>query len=119
MAVPDRQQALKAAAEPAPAPFLTWRPDGCWIDLAVVPNAKRTEVIGLHDQALRVRLSAPPVDGAANDALQRWLADAIGVSRSRVSLLKGETSRRKRVEVRAEAGQIRLWLAGLPLPAAD
>lgn len=97
-------------------PFLIWRPDGCWIDLAVVPNAKRTEVIGLHDQALRVRLAAPPVDGAANDALQRWLADEFNVPRHRVTLLRGQTSRRKRVGVLVEHKQVRAWLERLPLP---
>lgn len=100
--------------------FLIWRPHGCWLDLAVVPNAKRTEVTGLHDGALRVRLAAPPVDGAANDALQRWLADTIGVPRNRIVLVRGETARRKRVEVQAGEPQIRAWVdqlvaQGLPL----
>jgi hypothetical protein len=72
---------------------------GLELDLSVIPNAKRTEIVGLHDGALRVRLHAPPVDGKANEALLRWLADRLGVGRAAVQLLRGQTSRRKTVQV--------------------
>ena len=51
------------------------------LDLSVSPNAKRTELVGWHDGALRVRLSAPPVDGAANEALRKWLASELACLR--------------------------------------
>ena len=57
-----------------PWPCLSERAGGAVLSLAVVPNAKRTEVDGLHDGALRVRLAAPPLEGRANDALVAWLA---------------------------------------------
>lgn len=96
------------------ASFLTWRgADAAWVDVAVVPNAKRTEAIGLHDGALRVRLAAPPVEGAANLALQRWLAEALGVARSDVTLVRGASGRRKRLLVQADGAQVQAWLTAL------
>ena len=72
---------------------------GLELDVSVIPNARRTEVVGLYDGALRVRLHAPPVDGKANDALLRWLAERLGVGRATLQLLRGQTSRRKTVRV--------------------
>jgi len=63
----------------------------------VVPRATRTEVVGMHGDALRVRVAAPPVDGAANEELVRFLAERLGVPRSAIAIAAGDTSRRKRV----------------------
>ena len=71
------------------------------LTLHVHPGAKRTEIAGLHDNALRVRLAAPPVDGKANAELRRFLADAFGVPLRNVALVRGETSRDKIVRVYA------------------
>ena len=71
------------------------------ITVHVQPKAARTEVVGTHGDALKVRLAAPPVDGAANQELVRFLADTLGVSRSRIEIRSGLTSRRKVVEVTA------------------
>jgi uncharacterized protein (TIGR00251 family) len=65
----------------------------------VQPRAARSELVGLHGDALKVRLSAPPVDGAANVALGELLADALGVPRHSVRVISGATSRGKIVEV--------------------
>lgn len=54
---------------------------------------------GLHDRALRLRVTAPPVDGAANAAVVRLLGDLLGVPKSRVTIVAGQTSRRKRVRI--------------------
>jgi uncharacterized protein (TIGR00251 family) len=75
--------------------------DALVIALHVQPGAKRSEVAGLHGDALKVRLAAPPVEGKANDALRRFLADAFGVPLRNVVLLSGETSRDKRVRIDA------------------
>ena len=73
--------------------------DGVSLTLQVQPRAKRTEVVGIHGDALKVRLQAPPVDGAANTALLEFLADALRVPGSAVSLHSGKSSRRKVVRV--------------------
>lgn len=74
-------------------------PGGVRLRLRVQPRASRTEVAGTHGDAIRVRLTAPPVDGAANEALVRFLAERLGVSRAAVRVVSGETSRSKVVEV--------------------
>ena len=63
--------------------------------MRVQPRASRTELAGRHGDALKVRISAPPVDGAANDALVRFLADWLAVPRSSVRLEAGATGRTK------------------------
>jgi uncharacterized protein (TIGR00251 family) len=60
-------------------------------------------LVGEHDGRLKVALSAPPVDGAANEALVEFLAEALGVRRADVALLEGQASRRKRLAVRGVA----------------
>lgn len=83
------------------------------LDVSVSPNAKKTEVVGWHDGALRVRLQAPPVDGAANEALRRWLADSIGCPVNQVELIRGATSRRKQLALRAQGSAVIAWLTAL------
>ncbi|HEX6708192.1 MAG TPA: DUF167 domain-containing protein [Albitalea sp.] len=87
------------------------------LDVSVVPGAKRTEVVGLHDGALRIRLSAPPVEGRANEALVAWLAEQLECPRRDVELLRGASSRRKQIAVRVLLDQVQAWL-GRQLPAA-
>ena len=65
----------------------------------VVPRASRTEIAGQHEGALRVRLAAPPVDGAANEALVKALAKAFGVAPGRVKITSGLRSKLKHVTV--------------------
>ena len=65
----------------------------------VQPRARRTEVAGMHGDAVKVRLAAPPVDGAANEELVRFVAERLGVPRSAVRIAAGAASRRKVVEV--------------------
>jgi uncharacterized protein (TIGR00251 family) len=69
------------------------------IAVSVTPRSARDEVIGWQDGALRVRLKAPPVDGKANEALRRLLAESLGVALSAVTIVAGETARLKRVRV--------------------
>ena len=74
----------------------------------VQPRASRTEVVGVHGGALKVRLRAPPVDGAANEALVDYLAEQLGVPRRAVRVVAGAASRAKTVEVDgADAGRVR------------
>lgn len=72
---------------------------GVRLTLHVQPRASRTEVVGLHGDALKIRVAAPPVDEAANDELCAFLAKRLGVPRSAVTLRQGKSSRRKVIEV--------------------
>lgn len=72
--------------------------DGVAFEVRVTPRSSRQE-FSLAQGVLRVRLTAPPVEGRANKALLRYLAKILGVAPSRLSLLSGEKGRRKRVSV--------------------
>ena len=69
------------------------------IVVRVTPRAGRDEIVGWRDGVLQVRLRAPPVEGQANEALRRYLAEGLGVAPSRVEIVSGATSRTKRVRV--------------------
>lgn len=100
----------------SPALLACLRPqgEGTLLLVSVVPNAKRTELVGLHDGALRVRLAAPPVDGKANDCLSAWLAAELGLPKRAVSLVRGQTARVKQLQVDAAPAVVARWLqAGL------
>lgn len=82
-------------------PWLREEPGAIVLALHVQPGAKRTEAAGTHGRALKVRLAAPPVDGKANAELVRFLAEAFGVPRRQVTIVRGESSREKTVRVDA------------------
>jgi uncharacterized protein (TIGR00251 family) len=65
----------------------------------VVPRATRNEIAGVHGDALKVRLTAPPVEGRANEALVTFLAHRLGVRKSQVEIVAGATSRRKMIHI--------------------
>ena len=65
----------------------------------VVPRARATEVVGRYGDAIRIRLAAPPVDGAANEELVRFLAERLDVPRGAVAIVRGASARRKTVAV--------------------
>lgn len=70
---------------------------GVLIDLVISPNAKKTEFVGEYGEALKLKIKAPPVDGKANEEIIRFLCVIFSVARSQVTLLRGETSKRKTV----------------------
>ena len=72
---------------------------GIRLTLRVQPRASRTELAGRHGDALKVRIAAPPVDGVANEALLRFLADRLQVPRAAVTLASGSAGRNKVVTV--------------------
>ena len=74
-------------------------PGGVRLTIHVQPRATLDQVVGLHGDAIKIRLTAPPVDGAANEALVRLLSTVLGVAMARVRLTAGSTARRKMVEI--------------------
>ena len=76
---------------------------GALLLLAIQPGASRSCVKGLHGDRLKISIKAPPVDGAANLALIEFLSDTLDVSKSRIHVISGETSRQKN-----------LWVEGTP-----
>jgi hypothetical protein len=75
------------------------RDGGIRLAIHVQPRASRTEIVGAHGDALKIRLSAPPVDGAANEALVEFLSERFAVPRRAVRILSGAQSRAKTVEI--------------------
>lgn len=73
---------------------------GIRIAVQLAPKAKKTEVVGVVEDMLRIRLQAQPVDGKANEALIRFVADTLRLPKSAVSLTHGFTSKRKLLELR-------------------
>lgn len=80
----------------------------------VAPRASRTTLAGIHDGALKIRLAAPPVDGAANEELIGFLSRLLGVAKSSVSIVAGQSSKRKTVE----AGGLKSVEAGKKIKTA-
>ncbi len=72
---------------------------GMRLRVQVTPNAKKSEIVGVQDGALKIKLQAQPIEGKANDALVRFLAELLDVPRRTVTLTHGATSRLKVLEV--------------------
>ena len=82
------------------APY-RWIESDLEIHIHAQPGARRTEVVGVHSGAIKIKLQARPVEGAANEVLLEFLAAALQVPRRRCVLVSGETSRQKRVRIEA------------------
>lgn len=81
-----------------PAAAVAPHPDGTVLRLVIVPRAGVTAIERVEaDGTIRLRVAAPPVDGAANAAVVRFLSNLCGVAKGRVRIVAGETGRRKRI----------------------
>jgi uncharacterized protein (TIGR00251 family) len=83
----------------AHAPWLTRTPTGWTIAVHVQPGAKRAAVAGVHGERLKIRISAPPIEGRANAAVVAFIAEQLGVPRAHVSVARGGRSRDKLIAV--------------------
>ena len=79
--------------------FLMEADGGVTLSVRVVPRASRNQIVGVESGALKIKLTAPPVKGAANEALVQFMAEWLGVRRSAVSIRSGDKARHKRVHV--------------------
>jgi hypothetical protein len=86
-------------------PFLEPAAGGVVIHVLVQPRASKNELAGLQGQELKIRLTSPPVEGAANKTCREFLAKLLGVAKGRVTLVGGERSRHKRLFVEGVAPQ--------------
>ena len=100
-------------------PCLSTTTQGVLLRVSVVPNAKATQVVGLHDGALRIRLAAPPIEGRANEAVCAWVAKELGLPKRAVRLRRGSTSRQKQLEVDASEAVVLPWLSQQLATASD
>lgn len=79
------------------SPFARQESAGVVLQLWIQPRARKNELVGIQDGALKVRLTSPPVEGAANELCREYFAKLLGVSRGDVMLIAGERSRHKRL----------------------
>ena len=86
-------------------PYLRVQPDGVWLSIKLQPRAAANEICEPLGPELRIRLTAPPVDDAANEALVDFLARQLGCGRNRVELVRGRTSRHKVVRLHGFSAQ--------------
>lgn len=93
-------------------PWLQASDGGTRIAVHIQPGASHSEVMGIHGDALKVRIAARAVEGAANAALQEFLARCLGMPRREVRILKGEKSRRKLIWVALGPEEARRRLLG-------
>jgi uncharacterized protein (TIGR00251 family) len=88
-------------------------PDGCILPVRVHPGARRNDITGVHDGALKISLTTPPTDGRANQALIAFIAERLRVPRSQVTLVSGATSRSKILCIaRKSAAEVQATLLG-------
>jgi uncharacterized protein (TIGR00251 family) len=73
--------------------------DGIIIEVKVDPRSSRNEIVGVMDKTIRIKLTAPPVGGAANELLIELLADKFGIRKKDVVIMKGESSRHKLIKL--------------------
>jgi uncharacterized protein (TIGR00251 family) len=85
-------------------------PDQSLLYVHAQPGARNTEVTGLHNDRLRVRLKAPPADGKANEELRRFLAAKLGIAKAAVAIVSGRSSRQKRLRIDLDANALRRHL---------
>lgn len=92
-----------------------WEGEDLLLQVRVQPRASRDEIVGPHAGSLKVRITAPPVEGKANAHLIRFLAKAFGLSRGDVELLGGESARSKRLRLH-RPGKLPVAAAVTPPP---
>jgi len=77
--------------------FVQEKPEGVMFKVLVQPKSSKNEIVGLHDGTLKVKLTAPPVDGAANKLCIKFLAKQLGTAKSNIDIVSGETGRHKQL----------------------
>jgi uncharacterized protein len=92
---------------------------GVCLEVDVKVRASRTAILGVQNERLSVALAAPPVDGAANTALRRLLADELSIPQKNIEIVSGEKSRHKRIELRGVTSEVVLQRLSLLVDGVD
>lgn len=79
--------------------MISFHKNGTLLKLYIQPGASKSIWDGIHGERIKLRIKAPPVDGAANEALVAFLAKSFGISKSKIQIMRGETSRQKDILV--------------------
>lgn len=74
-------------------------PDGVIFNIRVLPRSSRCEIAGIQNDALKLKITAPPVEGKANEECIRFLSDRLGVKRSKISIVAGQKSKNKSIAI--------------------
>jgi uncharacterized protein (TIGR00251 family) len=94
-------------------PFASVTSNGLFLQVLVQPKSSRNEISGVQDNHLKIHLTAPPVEGAANKACVEFFSELLRISRSRIKIVSGQKSRRKKLFI--ETDNPDLLLKALPL----
>lgn len=84
---------------PSDLPFLTTIDDDVILSVYIQPRASKNHICGIQGGELKIRLTSPPVDGAANRLCREFIADLFDVAKSSVEIISGDTSRHKRIRI--------------------
>lgn len=82
--------------------WLKQTPSGITLSLHCQPGAKRTKVLGLHDDCLKIALQAPPLENKANALLVAWLSKQLKVPQKQIQFISGQNNRKKRIEIQGD-----------------
>ena len=102
----DRPAVLHCGADMASLPsFITLHPNGVTLAIKVQPRASVNAIGGVHGVELKVKVTAAPVDAAANEAVVKFVADVLGCPRANIELVRGQTSRHKVLRIRGVSAE--------------
>ncbi|MBN2568515.1 MAG: YggU family protein [Deltaproteobacteria bacterium] len=73
--------------------------EGAVFHVRVLPRASRCEIVGIQGDALKIKITAPPVDGKANDECIKFLSDRLGIKKARISIIAGQASKNKKIAI--------------------
>ena len=81
-------------------PFIRQEKDFFVISLRVIPNAKKNEIVGILDNALKIKIASPPVEGKANSQIIKFFSDYLNVSKSKLEIISGEKNKCKLLKIK-------------------
>jgi uncharacterized protein (TIGR00251 family) len=83
------------------ADHYAWQGDNLIVHCHFQPNARADEIVGIHDKRLKIRITAPPVDGKANDHIVKWFSKLFKVPKGHIDILQGELGRQKTLRIQS------------------